>query len=286
MQIPYAKHLEASVTLLGRNRLEASAFLESLRSRPLSHTFYGDCRDTVVLVTEGAGSVATFMTSPPSEDNKEKLILLLQNALKNTAQKGIATAHALLGEDDLFLAHLFKVAAFTELATLCYMEWRAHANQSDIAQTTNANFCAISACTDNDFEKILKETYIGSLDCPAIHGKRDIKDIIQSHQGFGANDLSLWFTILLDQEPAGVLLLNKPKNEQYFELAYLGISPRMRKKGLAEEAMDYAINQATRRGCNKIILAVDASNTPAIRLYKKAHFRETVKRIAMFCPLR
>ena len=285
MQIPYAKHVEAAATLTGSNRLEAAAFLKRLRSRPMEHTFYGESNDAVVLITEGAGSVATLLSSPPTQNNKEKLIHLLQKAKKFVAKKGVATAHAMLGEHDQLSVHLFEDAGFTKLATLHYMEWNARTIQSHIAQTTIATFCETSACTDNVLETILKETYIDSLDCPAIHDKRDVKDIIKSHQGFDPEAVSLWCIIFLEDEPAGVLLLNQPKNEQYLELAYLGITPMMRGKGLAKEAMDHAVNHAIERGCKRIILAVDGSNTPAIRLYKKANFHETAKRIAMFCPL-
>ncbi len=285
MQIPYAKHVEAAATLTGRNRLEAAVFLNRLRSRLTDHTFYGESKKAVVLLTEGAGSVATFMTSPPTQTNKEQLILLLQNAKKDAAQKGIATAHAMLGEDDLLAVHLFEQAGFINLATLHYMQWIAPTSHPHLAQTTTATFCETSSFAPNILETILKETYVGSRDCPAIHGKRDISNIIKSHQGFDPNDLSLWFVILHKNKPAGVLLLNQPKDEQYLELAYLGITPTMRSKGLAKQAMDHAVNHAIERRCNKIILAVDGSNTPAIALYKKAAFQEIAKRNAMFCPL-
>ncbi len=285
MQIPYAKHVEAAATLIGRDRVEAAVFLKRLRSRPSDHTFYGDSKEAVALVTEGAGSVATFITSTPTHANKEQLVLLLQNAKKDAAQKGIATGHAILGEDHTSAVHLFEQAGFTKLATLQYMECTPSTSQLHIAQTTTTTFCETSSLPPSVLETILKETYVGSLDCPAIHGKRTISDIIKSHQGYDPNDLSLWFIILHKNEPAGVLLMNQPKDEQYLELAYLGITPTARGKGLANQAMDYALNHAIKRRCKKIILAVDVSNTPAIHLYKKSNFQDTTKRIAMFCPL-
>ncbi len=286
MQIPYAKHVEAAATLTGRNRLEAALFLKRLRSRLAEHTFYGEYKNAVVLVTEGAGSIATFMTSTPTQKNIEKLNLFLRSAKKSIAHKGISTAHALLGEEDQLSIHLFEDAGFTKLATLHYMEWDALSNQSHIPQSNTVTFCETSSLSPTVLETTMVKTYIGSLDCPAIHGKRDIKEIIKGHQGFNPSDLSLWFIVLMKDEPAGVLLLNQPNNEQYLELAYLGITPMMRKKGLAKQALEHALNHAIKRGCKKIILAVDGSNIPAINLYKKANFQETAKRIAMFCPLR
>ena len=285
MLIPHAKHLEASETLIGRSNKETRAFLERLRSRPSPHTFWGEASDAVILVTEGAGSVATFMISQLTNENEGELLQALQEAKSATALKGVATAHALLGEDDAQSVHLFESVGFAKLATLQYMEWSATQNPRVLSQITNATFYAASALTHAVLCSTLEKTFIGSLDCPAIHGKRNTEDIIESHKGFEQNDLSLWFTILSDKELAGVLFMNHLQNESILELAYLGITPEMRNKGIAINAMSHAVNQAVKRGCNKIVLAVDDTNVPAISLYKKVNFRETTKRVAMFCPL-
>ena len=285
MLIPHAKHLEASETLIGRSNKETRAFLERLRSRPSPHTFWGEADHAVILVTEGAGSVATFMISQLTNENKGELLQALEEAKSATALKGVATAHALLGEDDAQSVHLFESVGFAKLATLQYMEWSATQNPRVLSQITNATFYAASALTHDVLCSTLEKTFIGSLDCPAIHGKRNTQDIIASHKGFEQNDLSLWFTILSDKELAGVLFMNHLQNESILELAYLGITPEMRNKGIAIDAMSHAVNQAVKRGCNKIVLAVDDTNVPAISLYKKVNFRETTKRVAMFCPL-
>lgn len=285
MQIPHQKHLEAATTLIGRNREHAKPFLQRLRDRPCSHTFWGNANEAVILVTEGAGSVATFMTSPLTKENKSQLLQALKVAKTNTAQKGVATAHALLGVFDKPLRQLFESAGFATLATLQYMEWHARQSSPAIAQTTNATFATIATRSHDELCSTLEKTFIGSLDCPAIHGKRHVDDILASHQGFEQNNLSLWFTILAENKPAGVLLMNRLPNEDVLELAYLGILPEMRRRGLAKDALTHAVNQAVKRGCDKIILAVDIANTPAISLYKKVHFLETANRMAMFCLL-
>ena len=251
----------------------------------MPHTFWGHSKDGVVLVTEGVGSVATFMTSEINEENMAEILRTVQMAKSTIKQHGVAVVHVLLAEFDEEAMLLYKDAGFTNLATLQYMEWSAKQTQQKPIQTNIAEFCETSTLEHQILKATLQQTFLGSLDCPKIHGKRSIEDILKSHQGFESNDLSLWFIILFKNEPAGVLLLNPSKDEQYLELAYLGITPEMRRKGLAKEAMHYAINLATKRGCNKIVLAVDNTNIPAITLYKKINFQETTKRIAMFCPL-
>lgn len=285
MQIPHSKHLEAFETLIGRSKEESRTFLERLRSRPLPHTFWGEAHHAVILVTEGAGSGATFMISPLTKENEGELLQALQEAKSATTQKGVSTAHAILGEFDTQSVHLFESAGFTTVATLQYMEWRSTQNPRELPQITNAAFHAVSTLPHDVLCTTLEKTFIGSLDCRAIRGKRNIEDIIASHKGVEQNDLSLWFTILSDNEPAGVLFINHLQNENILEIAYLGITPEMRNKGIAIDAMSHAVNQAVKRGCNKIILAVDDTNIPAISLYKKVKFRETAKRVAMFCPL-
>ena len=284
MQIPHKKHLVAAATLIGRSEKEASLFLERLRARPIPFTFWGDAEKSDLLTTEGAGSIATFMISPPEKNNSKLLLQTIQAARLSLAQKGIATAHAILGEFDLLSLQLLLKAEFTKLAILQYMEMDVRQGPCSSSNEEIAFHAALSR-TDDVLSKTLQKTFIGSLDCPAIHGKRNINHILESHQGYDPNDLSLWFTILYQGEPAGVLLLNQPEHSQHLDLAYLGIIPKMRKKGIAKEAIAHAVSHAIKRGCNKINLAVDSNNAHAIHLYKKANFQETARRIAMFCPL-
>ena len=87
-------------------------------------------------------------------------------------------------------------------------------------------------------QRVLEETYIGSLDCPKIHGIRSIEDIIKGHRAQGEYDAALWTVAMRGQEPVGVLFLSPSPSAQCMELTYLGITPLTRGKPSCNELLN------------------------------------------------
>ncbi|MDP7009571.1 MAG: GNAT family N-acetyltransferase [Phycisphaerales bacterium] len=284
MQIPYKKHLDAATMLLDCPANQAAQFLERLRNRPVPYSFWGDLDDGVILVTEGAGSVATFVPSTPTNATASSLIEVILEAKAEMGRRGIATAHAILEPLNSSSQTLLKAAGFNELATLSYMDLDKSAYER-IPPHPSILLIESTHFTDEELCVMLSRTYVGSLDCPKILGTRNIADVLASHRGVGDHDPSHWFVIRKENTNAGVIFLNTVENSHAFELAYLGIFPEMRNQKVALSGLRNAITLAMNRGCDKISLAVDRDNTPAIQLYKKCNFRETANRIALFCPL-
>ncbi len=286
MQINSSQHLEAAQILIGRSRDEAKTFLERLQARSSHYTIWGDLlHNSAVLVIDGAGSVATFLSSAPNFRNRNHLLSAITSAKKDRAKQGISIAHSLLGTFDHASIELFESAGFTKLATLQTMEWKNNTSKTNTINTSEIQFIDASKVSKVDLCKILEQTYEGSLDCPSIYGLRKVEDIFEGHRGVDGYDPALWFLIHLKNKPVGVLFLHQPKGQQFLELDYLGITPWARRSGVGQEAIKHAVNQAIDRRCNQILLAVDDTNEPAIRLYEKAKFHNLSKRVALFCPL-
>jgi ribosomal protein S18 acetylase RimI-like enzyme len=127
--------------------------------------------------------------------------------------------------------------------------------------------------TEADFRRILQETYEGSLDMPELDGIRSLDDVIASHQAAGRFDPSRWRVgnLLGEPEAGAVLLLSEVLDRPSWEVAYLGLTPAARGRGLGKAALAYALELA-RPFVHRLELAVDDRNLPARKLYDAVGF--------------
>jgi len=114
-------------------------------------------------------------------------------------------------------------------------------------------------------------TYAGSLDCPELDGVRTADDVRAGYTT--AFDGSAGWLACLDAQPVGVGILLPDSHG--VELAYLGLIPEARGRGLGVALLKQALSRA---GGADVRLSVDARNTPARRLYERAGFEPTVRR--------
>jgi mycothiol synthase len=127
--------------------------------------------------------------------------------------------------------------------------------------------------TEAEFREVLQATYAGSLDMPELEGIRSLDDVLASHQAAGRFDPSRWRVGALPGEPraAAILLLSEVPDRPAWEIAYLGLTPPARGRGLGKSALSYALNLA-RPNVPRLELAVDDRNHPARHLYDVSGF--------------
>jgi ribosomal protein S18 acetylase RimI-like enzyme len=63
-----------------------------------------------------------------------------------------------------------------------------------------------------------------------------------------------------------------------WELVYMGVTPEARGRGLGANIVHFALNVAARGGAQRVVLAVDAANQPAVEMYRRAGFLEWERR--------
>ncbi|MFG0255955.1 MAG: GNAT family N-acetyltransferase, partial [Rhodopirellula sp. JB053] len=138
------------------------------------------------------------------------------------------------------------------------------------------------------------------LDCPPLENFRTVQEIIAGYRTAAAFAPDLWFIAResLDeessiQEPAnvGCLILARhasshcESDEEYnpsavIELVYMGITPQYRGRGYGEALLRKLIDICQQHSAERLILAVDRDNHPALAAYKSIGmqplFRETV----------
>jgi len=150
-------------------------------------------------------------------------------------------------------------------------QWRAYG--SEVAET---------------FAQVLQQTYVGSLDMPELAGLRPPETVLAAHRASGRFDPLRWQLGWLTDQPeaSAVVLLTDGPEDDVWEVAYLGLSPPARGRGLGRVALARALELA-RPEVNRLQLAVDVRNKPADRLYRRAGFRPFDRRaahVAVFRP--
>jgi mycothiol synthase len=129
------------------------------------------------------------------------------------------------------------------------------------------------AATEAEFRAVLEATYQDSLDMPELEGIRSLDDILSSHRAGGRFLAERWQVGRVRDEPASaaVLLLSELPDREAWEVAYLGLTPPARGRGLGRAVLARALELAAAH-VPRLELAVDVRNHPATRLYQMAGF--------------
>jgi ribosomal protein S18 acetylase RimI-like enzyme len=125
----------------------------------------------------------------------------------------------------------------------------------------------------NRLERLLKQTYRHSQDCPQLHKLRDVRDVVDGYQqATGANSAN-WFFLRHEGRDAGCLLLADHPDQDALEIMYLGLIPQARGCGWGFQATRQALWLARCAGRQRVSLAVDAHNQAALGVYVAAGFQ-------------
>jgi mycothiol synthase len=131
------------------------------------------------------------------------------------------------------------------------------------------------------FKAILQASYEQTLDCPGLLGVRELDDVLAGHKSTGQFDPAMWTLLVEGDEPAGVALFNRLDELNGAELVYLGLPQRSRGKGYGSLLVRRGLAQCANIGASTVSLAVDQSNDPAVRLYRRLGFYRVARKRAM-----
>jgi ribosomal protein S18 acetylase RimI-like enzyme len=127
------------------------------------------------------------------------------------------------------------------------------------------------------FERAVIAGGADGRDLPELEGVRTPAETLDGHRSDDPVDPSLWRLLLADGEPAAVLLLTDNPALGSLELAYLGVLPGFRRRGLGRWLTRLALADGVRRR-RAVTLQVDARNRPALRLYHELGFSRLLER--------
>jgi len=126
--------------------------------------------------------------------------------------------------------------------------------------------------SDDQFEMLVARTRQSTLDCPYLEGRRSIAEMIAGFRQSTRTSDSHWCVIQEAGEPIGCLLFGL-HDETTAEWVYIGLIPEFRHRGIGQAVGLLGLSLARQLGVQSVLVAVDAMNAPAIRLYQRLGFQ-------------
>ncbi len=131
----------------------------------------------------------------------------------------------------------------------------------------------------NRLAEIVQRTYVGTLDCPQLDGVRPIDEILEGYRAVGQFNSAHWLLVRRDGRDVGCLLLAEHAQGTW-ELVYMGLISGVRGHGWGLDVVRHAQWLARGGAAQRMVLAVDAKNAPAIAMYAAAGFETWDRRSA------
>jgi ribosomal protein S18 acetylase RimI-like enzyme len=211
----------------------------------------------------------------------EPMEIGLEAVCRHHAQRDIQLAQALLDPADGATIDIYQRNGFQRMADLIYMQRSIRRASQPPPLPAEFGLVNYSPQTHAGFAAAVAASYQDSLDCPALNGLRDIEDTLAGHKSAGPFDPRDWFLLTRGESPVAVLLLSRTHIGDGMELVYLGLSPQVRGLGLGNYLMQVAESRVKHHKLDKLTLAVDAINAPAIKLYHRHGLQQVGIKAAM-----
>lgn len=214
---------------------------------------------------------------PPEPESTARA--LLARTCELLAAKRTCLADALLGTGMQQDAVLLRAAGFEPLADLVYLVSVA-ADFPASRPESPLEFEPYSAACHPRLAQIVEATYQGTQDCPRLDGLRHIDDVLAGYRAIGVFAPSRWLLVRHHGRDVGCLLLADHPDCQNWELVYMGLVPSARGNGWGKDMARQAQWLAGRAGRPRLVLAVDAANSAAVRTYRLCGFERWDRRTA------
>jgi GNAT superfamily N-acetyltransferase len=219
---------------------------------------------------------------------------LMQHAIAFAVEGGARMMQTLLLTDVGTDASRLQHAGFQHMAELLYLvSDRSAFPESEPAEALeleplgpatrirdeNAPLQLFDRHSFSRLAEIVQRTYVGTLDCPQLDGVRPIAEILEGYRAVGRFNPAHWLLARRDGRDIGCLLLAEHPQGTW-ELVYMGLVPAARGHGWGLEMVRCAQWLARGGAAQRMVLAVDAQNTPAIEMYAAAGFETWDRRSA------
>ncbi len=220
-----------------------------------------------------SGNIAVFW--PPQLEAGEDATTarsLAEAVIAALDDTSIELVQAFLSAPDPEIVTVLRHVGFHHLADLHYM-----ACESQKFPVAAPNSCGLDYTDYKPSQRhrligLIERTYEGTLDCTSLNGVRDIEHVINGYQNTGVFLPQCWLIVRSGDCDVGVLLLaDHPQNRQW-ELMYVGLVPEARGRGWGRQITRYAQWLARGARAERIVVAVDAANGPAVAMYRSSGF--------------
>ena len=132
--------------------------------------------------------------------------------------------------------------------------------------------------------KLIEQTYEQSCDLAELNGVRNISDVLDEYEHTGQFHPDRWRLVTHNEQDVGCLLMADHPRDNQWELVYMGLIPVARGKKWGTAIARYGGWLARQANCERLMLAVDAKNLPALSVYNHVGF-EIVDRRKLFLKI-
>jgi GNAT superfamily N-acetyltransferase len=234
-----------------------------------------------VLAVRRPGAAA-FLWPPAARggaDEQALAVALLQTVASRVDAQGVKFTQCLLDLENSRIRATLERGGFPYVTDLVLLSRSLRANLSPATEKNLAPF-VYSDALHSSFAHLVERTYDGTLDCPILARFRGGSESLEAHRATGKFSPEAWRLYRSQGVPVGVLLLAEHPERDVWEVAYLGVVPEARGRGFGRAILHDGLALAKESGRATIEIAVDAENSPALRIYREAGFTE-VRRFAV-----
>jgi len=234
-----------------------------------------------ILPVVSPGKTMLFLCPAVVTINEADAVALFEKACAHHAGAGVVLAQVLIEPAQRDLLRVVGLAGFKPLAELIYLYTDVKPIPRPVDLPPGFTWATYTPETRPLFARAIESSYEGSLDCPGLNHLRDIEDVIDGHMATGEFDPGLWLVLCEQDEPRGVLLLAKSEAARCVELVYVGLTIPARGRGLGRVMMRQALLSTRSTGYERMTLAVDSKNQPALRLYYRHGMKKLLTKVAL-----
>jgi ribosomal protein S18 acetylase RimI-like enzyme len=219
------------------------------------------------------GNVAVFW--PPqlvSGEEPRTAFPLAEAVVHELDAAAIDLTQSLLPDPDPPTISVLRHVGFRHLADLLYLTCESERFPLAAPEPSEIEFEQYVGAQRGRLLRLIERTYEGTLDCTALNGARDIDDVVAGYQATGVFRAENWLFVRCGGQDVGVLLLADHPQARHWELMYMGLVPEFRGRGWGRQITHYA--QWLGRGARieRVLVAVDAANKPAVDAYRGTGF--------------
>lgn len=244
----------------------------------------GTLRGVMLSVLQADGTAMLFppvLSHHPDRSCAELLLERTTDWFRSTEGK---LAQCLIEQSDELFSSVLRSGGYPHLAELVFMKRELidlpENSTSDLFLRGELDFVTYRDATHQEFVRTLGETYIDSQDCPDLSSVRSPEEALSGHRQAGSFHPEHWYLYRYQGENIGLCLLTEHSDSSLWELVYLGLRPTFRGRGFARRMLLYGLYAAQSARMSALTLAVDAANTPALKLYEGLGFHEVLRKDA------
>ena len=260
-------------------------FRESIRGAPGPGLAFGAYENgrlvggCAAAASPGASAMVHLGRPGRGEIAADATAATLRRLIDESRPHGLALLEALIAPDDSASASALSAGGFRFLTRLLYLRRRLGVPHAPAARPVALEWVSYTDNALSLFLAAIEGSYVESLDCPELSNLRSTEAVLAGHRAVGEFDPGLWWTVLRDSEPAGVILLSRLSNA-LAEVVYMGVAGPARGAGVGDALLARAVRSCEEGSFSALLLAVDERNAPARRLYERWRFVQTGVRSA------